>query len=113
MAAESVIKRASATKNSPPWKTISMSNFCNGRFPGSTCAGKDFAKFVDRSVKGVTFNCIDIRKEVPEDLFHIVFCRNLAFTYFDTGLQQSILQRLYETIAPEGFLLPVHMNGFL
>lgn len=69
--------------------------------------------------ESVTFSRIDIRQEVPNNLFHIVFCRNLAFTYFDSGLQQSVLRRLYETIAPGGVLItgthervPFKKNGF-
>jgi len=67
----------------------------------------------------VTFSRIDVRKEAPAGLFHIVFCRNLVFTYFDTGLQQSVLQRLYDTIAPGGVLItgtheriPYEKTGF-
>lgn len=69
--------------------------------------------------EGVTFSHMDIRKEVPDGLFHIVFCRNLAFTYFDTGLQQSVLRMLYDTIASGGVLItgtheriPFEKNGF-
>jgi chemotaxis protein methyltransferase CheR len=55
--------------------------------------------------KYVRFSLGDIRKEAPADLFHIVFCRNLAFTYFDIKLQLQVLEKIYEKMAPGGLLI--------
>ncbi len=62
----------------------------------------------------------DIRKETPGGLFHIIFCRNLAFTYFNENLQNMILERITRKILPEGFLiigahesLPPHQKAFI
>ncbi|UCE86369.1 MAG: chemotaxis protein CheR [Deltaproteobacteria bacterium] len=41
----------------------------------------------------------------PEDRFHLVLCRNLAFTYFETDLQRQVLGRLAERIRPGGALV--------
>lgn len=73
----------------------------------------------DHFKKYVTFSLLDIRQEAPEGLFQVVFCRNLAFTYFDKALQQRVLRRFYESIAPRGILvtgtherIPVEKSGF-
>jgi len=47
----------------------------------------------------------DIRREQPGETFHLVLCRNLAFTYFDVALQQEILDRIHERTLPGGFLV--------
>lgn len=53
----------------------------------------------------VTFLLQDVRQSVPEDHFHLILCRNLAFTYFDDELQQVILQRIVERLLPGGALV--------
>jgi chemotaxis protein methyltransferase CheR len=53
----------------------------------------------------VRFRCQDIREEMPSGPFHLILCRNLAFTYFDDALQQSILQALLERLLPGGILV--------
>lgn len=42
----------------------------------------------------VTFLVQDIRQATPEDMFDLILCRYLAFTYFDAPLQSDTLQRL-------------------
>ncbi len=53
----------------------------------------------------VEFHCQDIRREWPDGPFHLVLCRNLAFTYFDQPLQRSVLRRMIERILPGGVLV--------
>ncbi len=62
----------------------------------------------------------DIRAEEPEGLFHLILCRNVAFTYFDEELQKEILTRLHEKLHDHGALvagiheaLPSGAAGFL
>jgi chemotaxis protein methyltransferase CheR len=47
----------------------------------------------------------DIRKELPDGLFHLILCRNLVFTYFDEDLQREILPKIIEKLHPKGFLV--------
>ena len=56
---------------------------------------------------GVVFECRDIRSvTVTETLpFHLICCRNLAFTYFDIPLQQAVAQRLHASLVEDGVLL--------
>ncbi len=62
----------------------------------------------------------DVRAAEPEGLFHLVLCRNMAFTYFDGELQKEILARLYHKLYDDGALvtgvheaLPSDFAGFL
>jgi chemotaxis protein methyltransferase CheR len=68
----------------------------------------------------VFFLAQDIRRAAPEGLFHLILCRNLAFTYFDTALQQDVLSRMRDKLHPGGALvigihesLPVGYRGFI
>jgi chemotaxis protein methyltransferase CheR len=53
----------------------------------------------------VSFNIEDIRRGMPRGPFHLVLCRNLAFTYFDEALQREVLDRVVERIVPGGALV--------
>ncbi|MGW8161082.1 MAG: CheR family methyltransferase [Desulfobulbales bacterium] len=68
--------------------------------------------------KYVRFEGLDIREQSPPGEYHIILCRNLAFTYFDVHLQQVVLRRLYDKIEKGGLLiigkheiLPVEAGG--
>jgi chemotaxis protein methyltransferase CheR len=50
----------------------------------------------------------DLRLEQPHERFHLVLCRNLAFTYFDPALQRVVLDRIAERTLPNGFLVLGH-----
>ncbi|MTI33573.1 CheR family methyltransferase [Xanthovirga aplysinae] len=52
-----------------------------------------------------TFLLQDIRKKMLPGTFHIIFCRNLIFTYFDTILQEKLLNKLLKQLLPGGFLI--------
>ena len=42
--------------------------------------------------------------------YHIIFCRNV-FIYFDRPTQKKVLERLYERLAPGGFLFMGHSEN--
>ncbi len=54
---------------------------------------------------GVEFRRQDIREAMPAGPFDLILCRNLAFTYFELGLQRVILRRLVRRLAPGGGLV--------
>ncbi|WNG40950.1 chemotaxis protein CheR [Archangium violaceum] len=54
--------------------------------------------------EGLDFRCEDLRQRMPEGPFHLVLCRNVAFTYFARSVQREVLARLLERLAPEGLL---------
>jgi chemotaxis protein methyltransferase CheR len=47
----------------------------------------------------------DIRREMPAGPFHLVLCRNLAFTYFDRELQEEILASAGRRLHRSGLLV--------
>ncbi len=60
---------------------------------------------VERCRGGVEFRAQDIRNGVPEGRFHLILCRNLAFTYFGEDLQRRVLGRLWQALTPGGGLV--------
>ena len=54
---------------------------------------------------GVTLLRQDLRREWPEGPFHLVLCRNVAFTYFAPALQQQVLAELCARLVPGGLLV--------
>jgi chemotaxis protein methyltransferase CheR len=65
----------------------------------------------DEYRSGVTFLVQDIRESVPEGPFHLILCRNLAFTYFDTNLQRETMQRISERLASGGVLITGNLES--
>jgi chemotaxis protein methyltransferase CheR len=59
----------------------------------------------DEYRSSVSFLLQDIRERAPEELFHLILCRNLVFTYFDEILQRKTIQRLSDRLAPAGMLI--------
>jgi chemotaxis protein methyltransferase CheR len=47
----------------------------------------------------------DIRKEVVDESFDLILCRNLVFTYYDEALQREILARMQQVLKPGGALV--------
>jgi chemotaxis protein methyltransferase CheR len=47
----------------------------------------------------------DVRRELPEDSFRLILCRNLVFTYFDARQQGELLERLLARLLPGGLLV--------
>ena len=67
----------------------------------------------------VNFIKQDIRDQLDAGPFHIVFCRNMAFTYFDYELQLEILAHIHNSLVDGGALiigghesLPEGFSGF-
>lgn len=67
----------------------------------------------------VSFIEQDIRDKLIKGPFHIVFCRNMAFTYFDNALQLEILEHIRNNLIDGGGLiigghesLPEGFRGF-
>ena len=54
--------------------------------------------------EGLDFRCQDLRQGMPEGPFHLVLCRNVAFTYFARPVQREVLARLLERLVPGGLL---------
>lgn len=56
-------------------------------------------------LEDVEFFLQDLRMEMPDGPFHLILCRNLAFTYFVEETQREILAQLYELLKPDGYLV--------
>lgn len=59
----------------------------------------------DRFREGIEFRRSDLTRETPDGPFDLVFCRNLAFTYFDETLQAETATRLASRMTPGGVLV--------
>jgi chemotaxis protein methyltransferase CheR len=55
--------------------------------------------------RGVQLLRQDIREAMPAGPFDLILCRNLAFTYFESEAQRSVLKKLAKRLVPGGFLL--------
>ncbi len=53
----------------------------------------------------VTFEKQDIRTALPDDIFDLILCRYLLFTYYEEPLQRELLRRLMERLSPGGALV--------
>lgn len=59
----------------------------------------------DEFARPVRFLVQDIRLAAPDGPFHLVLCRNVAFTYFDDGLQRRVLRTIRDRMPPGGALV--------
>ncbi len=66
---------------------------------GSDCAIKK------PFTENIEFMEQDIREQSPEGSFHVIFCRNLVFTYFEEALQREILDRILGKLNRGGILV--------
>ena len=86
----------SAIKNMPPpWQELAFEK-------------QDEQYFLHPAYQAnVEFQCQDIRRvpvaEMPP--FHLICCRNLAFTYFDMPLQQEMVHKLHASMVDGGVLM--------
>jgi len=55
--------------------------------------------------ESVSFLMLDIREAAPEQTFHLILCRYVAFTYFDTPLQSNTVRRLIGRMQAGGALV--------
>lgn len=53
----------------------------------------------------VTFQHQDVRMEAPDDRFHLILCRYVAFTYFDDTSQRQVLATIRDRLLPGGGLV--------
>ena len=65
---------------------------------GEFCVKSEFRENME-------FRRQDVRREMPEERFHLILCRYLAFTYFAKEVQQRLAAQLYERLAPGGFVV--------
>ncbi|HSP80274.1 MAG TPA: CheR family methyltransferase, partial [Myxococcaceae bacterium] len=54
--------------------------------------------------EGLDFRCEDLRQRMPAGPFHLVLCRNVAFTYFAPPVQSQVLEGLLARLVPGGLL---------
>ncbi len=59
----------------------------------------------DEFREGIAFLKQDIRRNMPEETFHLILCRNFVFTYFNKNLQKEILKKMVARLLPGGFLI--------
>ena len=69
-------------------------NLQNGKY----CLRPEYRSQVDFVVQ-------DIRETTPSGPFHLILCRNLAFTYFAEETQREIIRRLDASLIPGGMLV--------
>jgi len=55
--------------------------------------------------ESIELACQDLRQEMPDGPFHLILCRNLAFTYFIEETQREILARLHQRLRAGGYLI--------
>jgi len=55
--------------------------------------------------EGVEFRQADLRRELPDESFHLILCRNLVFTYFEEDEQRRILSGLLARLERGGGLV--------
>jgi chemotaxis protein methyltransferase CheR len=53
----------------------------------------------------IRFYPADVRSFSPLQNYHIILCRNLAFTYFERKYQEEMIKHLYRVLSPEGYLV--------
>ena len=64
-----------------------------------------FYRLKERLKTDVVFLKQDIRYEMPTGRYHLIFCRNLVFTYFEESLQVDILNNIVDKLYPGGYLI--------
>jgi chemotaxis protein methyltransferase CheR len=65
----------------------------------------DSRRLRDTFTRGVTWRCQDVREQTPKNVFDLVLCRNLVFTYYDDSLQLEIARRIATAVRPGGALV--------
>lgn len=59
----------------------------------------------DRFKTPVELRSQDVRRELPNEGFSLILCRNVVFTYFDEALQRGTLERILTRLTNGGALL--------
>lgn len=55
--------------------------------------------------RNVHFVVQDVRRQVPDERFDLVLCRNLVFTYYQDSLQRECLERINGVLTEDGLLV--------
>ncbi|MEW6684103.1 MAG: CheR family methyltransferase [Nitrospirota bacterium] len=85
---------ASSVKELPPdWLAAAFT-----RSNGLYCLPEEYRR-------PVVFLRQDIRSVTPEGPFHLILCRNLAFTYFDEAMQRNVLATITARLVTQGALV--------
>jgi len=88
-------------------------------YPTSSVAGvpedllKRYFKKIDRQhyylkrdfSETIRFFRTDLRSAPFSPNYHMILCRNLAFTYFEKGYQREVINLLYRFLLPGGYLV--------
>ena len=53
----------------------------------------------------VEFRVQDVRREVPNEIFPLILCRNVAFTYFCEEEQVMVAKTIHTRLSRGGFLV--------
>jgi chemotaxis protein methyltransferase CheR len=53
----------------------------------------------------IEFRIQDIRREAPNEIFSLVLCRNVAFTYFSEEEQLAVSKTIHSCLSPCGVLV--------
>lgn len=56
-------------------------------------------------LRGIELEHRDIRAEFPDQCFHLIACRYLAFTYFAVDRQYEFADRLHQSLCSKGLLM--------
>ena len=59
----------------------------------------------DQYRNSVNFSQQDMKETIPFGPFDLILCRNVAFTYFNPGLQRQIIDKVRCALRPGGFLV--------
>ena len=89
------VYRASSLRDVPPaWREAAFA-----------AVGEDAWQLAEEYRQGVDLAVGDLRREAPAGRFHLVLCRNLAFTYMAERPQREVLHRIRERLVPGGALV--------
>lgn len=58
-------------------------------------------KFTD----GIQFLQRDIRRDIPDGFFDMIFCRNFIFTYYDHSVRDALFRTILDRLRPGGYLV--------
>ncbi len=58
-----------------------------------------------RHRQGIDFVDQDLRSQMPGQLFDLILCRYVAFTYFAVPLQRDVLARMIQRLRPNGYFV--------
>ncbi len=55
--------------------------------------------------QGADFLCQNLREALPSQSFDVILCRNFVFTYFDSDMQRTMVDRLTSRLSERGLLV--------